>query len=498
MAKSKIRDTRDLFRGLAEGFRVASKSPTIYGYEPHDKQKDFHSSDAQGRLFIGGNRSGKTVGGATDIIWTCLDEHPHRLIPWDPPIRARAIAVDFLNGVEKIIKPEIARWVPKSKLRDGSWEAAYDKELRTLHFDNGSFIEFMSYDQDLDKFAGTSRHIIWFDEEPPKDIFTENKLRLLDTGGHWLMTMTPVEGMTWVYDDIYTKALVDPTIHVTEVDTTQNPHLNPGQIELVMSGLTDDEIEARVHGKFVQIGGLIYKYFSPENIIDPMIPPKSWTHLAGLDHGFTNPTAWLWAAVDEEGRHIIYDEHYEAGQVVSYHALRVHQKNRNHLITPEYYVGDPSIENVDPITGTSVKIEYVENGIPILTPKGLNDVLGGINRVSTLIGGGKQQLPRKLYITRNCINTLWEIQRYRWAIWAQKRHNFEKNKKEEPHKKDDHAMDALKYIVASRPFYEDGTIAEEPDGMGYREAVNPYSDRVDPAFAGRKPSQFDDVLGEEW
>lgn len=495
MARSKVRDSKDLLRGIASGLRVAATRPNINGYVPHERQVSFHASGARGKLFIGGNRSGKTVGGATEAIWRLTGRHPYRVVP-PPPVRGRCVSVDFKNGVEKIVKPEIARWLPQSELLGGSWDKAYNKELNTLTLENGSFLEFMSYDQELDKFAGTSRHFIWFDEEPPQEIFTECKLRLLDTAGDWWITMTPVEGMTWVYDDIYNAAMTDPLLYVVEVDTTMNPHLNPGEIDVIMSGLSKDEVNARIHGRFIQRGGLIYKNFSEQkNVIDAMIPPKEWLHFCMMDAGFNNPTCWLWAAVDSEGRMIVYDEHYESGLVVQEHAKFVHAKNQQHGIIPSYNVGDPSIKNVDPITGTSVQIEYVDNGIPIML--GNHDVKAGINAVATRIG--HEKLPPRLFITRNCLHTLWEIQRYRWATWATKKHNFEKNAKEEPHKKDDHAMDALRYGVASRPLLEDLSIPEGSPPPGASVGVDPYADLRDPGVGQTQlRRQFDETLGEDW
>ena len=495
--KTQIKDTKDLLRGIAGGLRTAATRPNILGYEPHAKQVDFHSSPARGRLFIGGNRSGKTVGGATESVWRLIGKHPYYK-KHEGPIRGRCISVDFLNGVEKIVRPEIARWVPRSELRGGSWETAYEKDIRTLYLENGSFLEFMSYDQDLDKFAGTSRHFIWFDEEPPKDVFDENMMRLIDTGGDWWITMTPVEGMTWIYDEIYIKSRTSELIHVTEVDTTENPTINTGEIEVLMAGLSADDKKARLHGRFVQRGGLIYPLFSESNVIEPMLPPFDWLHFNMMDHGFNNPTAWLWAAVDREGRMVVYDEHYERGRVVSYHARKVHEKNLQHGITPAYSVGDPSIRNTDPITGTSVLIEYIDHGVPIIL--GNNDVRAGIDRVAGMIGeDNNPHLPRKLYITKNCASLLYEIQRYRWATWATKKHNFEKNAKEEPHKKDDHACDALRYGVASRPLVEDQSIPENVSYAGGGSSVSPYHGLTDPGVTTpARERNFDDVLGEEW
>lgn len=484
----------DVIKQLSSGLKQAAARPNIYGYKPHQKQIEFHSGSQTLRLFLGGNRSGKTVGGAVEAVWWLTGKHPFRKTP-PLPVHGRVIAVDFINGVEKIVRPEIARWLPSSELRGGSWATAYSKELKTLTLENGSTLEFMSYDQDLDKFAGTSRDFVWFDEEPPHDIYIENLLRLLDKNGCMWITMTPVEGMTWIYDDLYIKARTDPNIHVVEVDMTQNTYLNQGEIDVFMSALTTDEREARMHGKFVQLGGLIYKQFSPKNIINPMTPPKDWLWVAGMDHGLNNPTAWLWAAVGPDGQIIVHNEHYEGGQLVNYHAARVHQINAEHGRAPDYYVGDPSIRNTDPITGTSVLLEYIEHGVPIIL--GNNDVPAGINRVARYIEG-VGGTPR-LYITRNCVNLLHEIQRYRWSTWATKKHNFDKNKKEEPHKKDDHACDALRYLISSRPEQDDGAETPVPvDRKGASLPVDPYSALVDQSSGPRSSQTLDYTLGSEF
>lgn len=493
--KSSIRSTAEVFRSLSGGLRTAAERPNVYGYKPHPKQVKFHSSPARGRLFLGGNRSGKTVGGATEAVWWLTGKHPYLNTP-PPPVRGRCISVDFLNGVAKIVKPEVSRWLPLSELKGGSWESAYDKELRTLELENGSTLEFMSYDQELEKFAGTSRHFIWYDEEPPHDIFVECKMRLIDTGGRWWITMTPVEGMTWVYDDIYMAARTDPNLECVVVDMTENTYLNQGEIEEFMTGLTQDERSARIHGKFVQVGGLIYKMFGDVNLVDPgIIIPKDWLHVASLDAGFNNPTAWLWAGVDPDGRIIVYDEHYESGQIVSHHAAKVLEKNRRHGREPDYYVGDPSIRNTDPVTGTSVQLEYIECGIPVML--GNNDVRAGINRVAQMFTG-YNGVPR-LYIAKNCVNLVYELQRYRWGQWATKKMNFDKNKKEEPHKKADHACDSLRYLVASRPQVDDGqSRPETPDSMGATTPVSPYEARVDEASHMGQHEQVDAILGAEW
>ena len=93
----------------------------------------------------------------------------------------------------------------------------------------GGFIEIMTHEQDLETFAGASRHFIHFDEECDQERYKESMARLIDTGGCAWMTMTPVEGMTWTFDVIYEPGLeVDdhPQYLIIEVDLFDNPFLS--------------------------------------------------------------------------------------------------------------------------------------------------------------------------------------------------------------------------------------------------------------------------------
>jgi phage terminase large subunit-like protein len=55
-----------------------------------------------------------------------------------------------------------------------------------------------SYDQGRKKFQGTAKHVIWLDEEPPQDVYTECLLRLMTTQGLMMLTFTPLSGISEV------------------------------------------------------------------------------------------------------------------------------------------------------------------------------------------------------------------------------------------------------------------------------------------------------------
>lgn len=485
-------DTASAFLELGEKLKATSKRPNLYGYDPHQKQLKFHKSTKRRRLYIGGNRSGKTTGGIIEDLWYATGTHPFKKTP-DVPIRGRICASDFVNGHEKTIIPEILRWCPIGYLRGGSWHTAFDKAERTLHFANGSFIELMSYDQDLVKFAGTSRHFIHCDEEPPEDIYKENMARLIDTGGDAWFTMTPVDGMTWIYDKIYEPGVSNPDhpyIDIITVSMEENPYLNEAEVEMFLGDLDEDEKRARGKGEFIQLGGLIYKMFNPDmHIVDEFIPPKDWLWVASLDHGYNNPTAWLSHAVNPDGRIFTWAEYYEQGRTVDEHAKAVLDFYTKLGRIPDYFVGDPSIRNRSPITGTSIHQEYAKFGIPIIL--GNNDVQGGIVKVARYLKPNDRWEDKgpSLLVTANCKNTIREYTRYRWKTFASKKTESQVNKQEIPNKRDDHAMDSIRYFIMSQP----ELIGDLPSAVSSEQArnilgasrvIDPETDLIIPSYGG--------------
>jgi phage terminase large subunit-like protein len=458
MVRKKETSLSDLLSGLASGINRIATRPDANSYVPHDKQVKFHDSKSRGRLYIGGNRSGKTVGGVVEDIWWLLGTHPYRETP-KPPLRGRLVCVDFPNGFEKIIKPTITQWIPPSCLIDGSWESSYNSRTRTLTLANGSFLEFMSYDQDLDAFAGASRHFTHFDEEPPSAVWKECRARLIDTGGDWWITMTPVEGMTWVYDKIYEPfkkgfqtamsedGLPGETRDVIEVDMEENTYLSPVEIQSFIADLEPEERKARKSGKFVQMGGLIFKTFDYEKHVIPSFNPKTippgWRIIASLDHGFNNPTAWLFHAVSPSNVVVTFAEHYRSEWTIPKHVEQLRKMEVEFGRRADFYIGDPAIRQRSGINGNSILLEYSLKGYPVKPSN--NDVKVGIARMQGYIDEGHW------FITESCPKLIWEMRRYKWKTRESRKLQEKHGNYDEPHKKDDHAVDSSRYFFVSLP-----------------------------------------------
>jgi len=92
-----------------------------------------------------------------------------------------------------------------------------------------SKIAFKSYEQARGKAQGAGKVLIWFDEEPPKDIFDECSVRTeAGIALYMILTMTPVKGMTWVYNEIYLNTS-NPDIFVSGASWEDNSWLLPEQ-----------------------------------------------------------------------------------------------------------------------------------------------------------------------------------------------------------------------------------------------------------------------------
>lgn len=497
-----IHELKTLF---VNGLRKAKVAPGIGNYKALPAQTRFHSSKAKGKLLMGGNRVGKTVGGAVESVMRLTGEHKFTDLATGevyiredlpkPPVRGRGVAVDIARGINLIMIPEIQKWIPTKYLINNSWEDSYSKTNMILTLNNGSTMEFMSYEQDREKFQGTSRHFTWFDEEPPEEIYKECMLRLLDTDGDWWMTMTPLIEMSWTYSSLYEPASVGAlnSVEVFEGELEDNVHIKMEAFERLTQTMSDAEKQTRKSGVYISHTGLVYgESFSRHRNVIPDIVQSSrfdilrreWSHFQMMDWGYNNPTAILFACYDSDGRIIVYDELYKNKLLVKEQAELWKNKRAELQIETTYAIGDPSIASTDPLKGSSVQSEFGEHGIYI--GLGNNDVHAGIARVQHMF---KEQ---QLLISSRCTNLVSELMKYRWDRHLTKARD-RKNQKEEPVKKDDHACDALRYGIMSRPKHYE-PVDEKP--IVDLHITRPASD-FDWELVERNDRYIDEILGSE-
>ena len=343
--------------------------------------------------FFGGIGNGKTFAGILKGITRVLD-------PEQPPqlgMIARQTYPELRDSTQRTFFEllHLCGFLPGVHYE-------YKKQENRCIFANGHEIIFRSLD---DPAKLLSINLGWFyidqAEEVSEEVFLTllGRLRAVSTPQCWI-TGNPL-GHNWVWH----RFIHDPV---------------PGNI---MFNAKTEENKANPD-------------FEPSiHVVTDFNPDPAWRRFIAIDHGRTNPTAVLWGAVDNDDKIWIYREHYEAGQDADYHcrAIKAYQGEGRY----ETYVIDPSTgpgKKDDPET---IGNRYRQMNIPVIGAN--NDVQGGIDKVTEYIKNNK------LLITRSCENLRRELVNYQWEQPSASRMDL--NSPEKPLKKDDHAVDSLRYMV---------------------------------------------------
>lgn len=236
----------------------------------------------------------------------------------------------------------------------------------------------------------------------------------------------------------------------------KNPYIKKEELDAAKKELTDDTFQQEYMADFRKYTGLVYKEFQREvHVIEPFDIPQEWQVFRAIDFGSTNPTACLWIGVDGDDNWFIYQEHYETGQTIDYHAGVINSKSKSHTVGTTY--GDPSgaqwisefsqrgiyITPANKEIGTNFntwvryKIEKVAEKLKIIPGKNTNN-----------ISRNNQAGECSLYVFSNCTNTIHEFETYRWKEKSVSQAQ-DLNEPDVPEKANDHAMDALSYFAVS-------------------------------------------------
>src|SRR5213595_100558 len=351
----------------------------------------------------------------------------------------------------------------------------------------------MSYDQELEKFAGTSRHFCSFDEEPPRSVWEECLMRLIDTDGDWWISMTPVEGLTWVFDFIY-----DPSRNgereetlVLQVSMDDNPHLSDRAKDKILKNITDDaDRQARKEGSFVEIKGLVYKEFDPHihrrSTFELKPGMRIWT---SLDTGWRHPAAWLWHAVDSRGHIVTFHEIVESERTVESLAAEVLEFEAEFIISKGCEVfartGDPAMKQHKEHNGTSIIQEYANRGIYIGVegvPAGPGSVDIGVTKLTQYMTTEVNGFPLWTYINTPVLER--QMKNLRWEKFDSKKLEYKKALKTTIEKKNDDAPDSLRYLITLMDDLTPDKVADLRKNVDMLPSVSEYYNPIAPRLGG--------------
>ena len=424
----------------------------------HKKQIAFHKCKKRNRWVFGGNRSGKTECGAVEAVYMARGIHPYRKNKPDVFGWVVSLSQQVQRDVaqRKILSYLSKDWIEDiimlSGRKDNPQSGVIDQIKVRNVFGGISTIGFKSCDQGREKFQGSSLDFVWFDEEPPQDVYYECQMRVLDKCGDIFGTMTPLKGLTFIYEEVYLNKRNNPEIWYEFMEWADNPYLDKKEIALLEKALPSDQLESRRFGRFSHAQGLVYTEFDPEfHVVKPFPVPREWQDTISIDPGLNNPLSAHWYCTDFDGNVYVVYEHFAAGRDIDYHATEIKRisdmlgwhRDFNGKISA---LIDSAASQRTLASNKSVAELFIERGINVNT-KVNKDMFAGISQVKSYLNpnNGKPNI----YIFEGCVNLIYELKSYFWGSG------------DLPVKKDDHALDEMRYYLMSKP---SASVCEEKKG----------------------------------
>lgn len=297
-------------------------------YRPYAKQKEFHHSATRERLFMAGNQLGKTLAGAAEVAMHLTGDYPDW---WEglrfshPPVCLCGSESYELtrDGVQRLlVGPPMNEdewgtgFIPKSALIGQTRRSGVSGALDTVtvrHKSGGvSTVFFKAYEQGRGKWQATTVHYVWFDEEPPEDVYFEGITRTNATKGAVAVTFTPLKGMSsvvarYLLEESDSRSVTTMTIEDAE-------HYTEKERQDIINSYPAHEREARTKGVPALGSGRIFPIEEERITVEPFAIPDHWPQIGGLDFGWDHPTAAGCLAWDRDADVIYVTKGYRQRQ----------------------------------------------------------------------------------------------------------------------------------------------------------------------------------------
>tara|TARA_R110002020_G_scaffold47545_2_gene135199 strand:- start:1638 stop:3551 length:1914 start_codon:yes stop_codon:yes gene_type:complete len=357
--------------------------------------------------------------------------------------------------------PELREMIDKSReLYPLAFPGAKFREVEKLwNFPSGAKVEFgfLERDADVYRYQGQAYSWIGFDEitHLPTEFswnYLASRLRTTDSDIQTYLRCTANPGGVgshWVK-----KRYIEPAEYNTSfkgsdglsrkfipAKLADNPYLaEDGVYEQMLSSLPPTQRRQLLEGNWDVAEGAAFTEFEPQyHIIPPFEIPIAWERVKGIDYGYASESCCLWGTLDtNDGTLIIYRELYQKGLTgVDLGSIITEMELQDPFSVPG--VLDTAAWSKTGTTGPTVGESLVREGHK-LRRADKNRIQGKI-QIHEYLKVRESGRP-KLQIFNTCPNLIRELQ----SIPLSKT-----NPEDVDTHASDHAYDALRYMIMSRP-----------------------------------------------
>ena len=293
---------------------------------------------------------------------------------------------------------------------------------------------------------------------------------------NWFYREIVAPWLLWRDRKIFTdKLLVDeetkaPIIELFESDVYANKaNLPPDYISTMESSYKGQMYDRYVLGKWAAYEGLVHPDFdtakhclSRKDVMDYLGECRERNikirALEGYDFGNTSPSVYMLSFVDDVGRVIVCDGYYEPNFNYDLQPKRIFEIRMRYMGFMEFeddIIADPAIfrKQVVAKRTTGISVAQLFRELNVNMRVGHNDILAGVAKVNAYLAdkvGARHLLTGDaagpmLYVTDDLPWFESEITNYYW-----KKNTFGEQI-DEPQDRNDHAMNALKYMLSYLP-----------------------------------------------
>ncbi len=392
------------------------------------KQIEFiRHSTKHWNLAHGSVRSGKTVGTLISFLHACVQCPDSQIF-----MVGHSSETIYQNAIRLILEaPQFAIFRPFCTWFAGKRELLFrDKRIATLGAkDEGA----------IGNFQGKTFSLVYCDEMTlyPESIIDMIDTRLSNPWSKGIATMNPSHPNHKLKAWIDKAAAGDPNYYSLSFTLDDNPFVDESYKQRIRDSLSGVFYKRNYLGLWCLAEGAIFDFFDKSLHVVPRPPTAAEYWVAGIDYGTSNNFACMLMGVST-GRYTQTGAQrwFEKEYVWDSKKQGRQKTNSEYADDVQAFLEPYGVKSVyvDP-SAAAFKLELRRRGMHVVDAD--NDVFNGINYMTSEMQRGS------ILICADCPNMIREVEGY---VWDPKK--SEKGY-DEPLKKDDHCIDAARYVAFS-------------------------------------------------